>query len=239
MKLENKIPADVIHISKLYLPDFYDDVDDLFLLLSDDEKERALRFKFENHRKRFTITRAMLRKTLSYYLGINATELEFSISIHGKPYLSSNPLKFEFNVSHSNDCAIIGVCQFKPIGVDIENVKQDYNDGVAKRMFNAIEYSTLNSLHKDKKVKNFYRIWSKKEAIVKLFGGSIFEDLKEYSIADKFSQNITIKNNEITIEEIFIDKEYQAAVAVNSPLASIEYWGWINSLYQKISLERG
>src|ERR1700689_1397593 len=53
--------------------------------MSDDEKERAARFRFEKHRTEFVLTRGWLRMLLGQYLGVAPAELVFVYSPHGKP----------------------------------------------------------------------------------------------------------------------------------------------------------
>lgn len=57
-------------------------------LFSLDEAERADRFNFEKHRRRFIATRAALRQILARYLGLAPQALTFCYGPKGKPELS-------------------------------------------------------------------------------------------------------------------------------------------------------
>jgi phosphopantetheinyl transferase len=90
-------------------------------LLSTPERSRAAAFRFNRHRRRFVFRRAMRRILLADIAGINATDLIFNESDHGKPRLVG--ADFEFNTSHTQDVGVI-VTGDVPLGVDIE--KESY-----------------------------------------------------------------------------------------------------------------
>src|SRR5438477_5745599 len=84
----------------------------LHALLSEDERARAARFKFERDRCRFIAARAALRILLGRYLHVPGEEISFEYGPKGKPYLRSteNPERLQFKVSHSADLALVAFC---------------------------------------------------------------------------------------------------------------------------------
>jgi hypothetical protein len=82
-------------------------------LLSPREQARASRFLVAAKRRRFEATRTHLRQLL----GVPSPQ-EFAYTDNGKPYLPDSPLKF--NVSYSEDCALIAIVEGVEVGVDIE-----------------------------------------------------------------------------------------------------------------------
>lgn len=52
-------------------------------VLSTDELDRAVRFRFERDRRRFTAARLFLRTTLASYLHLSPREVRFAYSEHG------------------------------------------------------------------------------------------------------------------------------------------------------------
>ncbi|MCD4655323.1 4'-phosphopantetheinyl transferase superfamily protein [bacterium] len=142
-------------------------------LLSDDELKRADRFRFEKHRRRFTIARSNLRITLTEYTGIEPADIRFKTTIYGKPFIhpKQNPAAVSFNLSHSHELALVAICRENAIGVDVEYVKKDRPFmALAQRYFlkNEIEY--LIDLPETEQQKAFYRIWTLKEAWMKATG---------------------------------------------------------------------
>ncbi|HEY3153320.1 MAG TPA: 4'-phosphopantetheinyl transferase, partial [Candidatus Binatia bacterium] len=80
-------------------------------LVSSAERERAARFKFDVHRRRFVIAHAALRSILLQYLKTAPTDLRFVESVNGKPRLAAELAGsgVQFNLSHSYEVALLGV----------------------------------------------------------------------------------------------------------------------------------
>jgi 4'-phosphopantetheinyl transferase len=93
--------------------------------LSIAEMQRAGQFRFSLHRERFILAHAALRGILSTYSGCPASSLEFARSPHGKPALANTGKgQIEFNLSHSDDLAVVAVSPWSIIGVDVEQVRE-------------------------------------------------------------------------------------------------------------------
>ena len=119
-------------------------------LLSPDERERAARFNFEQHRRRYLTAHIALHRILSRYLQIAPARLNFDLGGNGKPKfppaLASSG--FEFNLSHSNDMALLAVNRIGEVGVDIEYVKPGFKfEEIAERFFTAREVAAMRGFH--------------------------------------------------------------------------------------------
>lgn len=77
---------DEVHIWRVSLEETH--ATKLQSLLDDDERMRAARFRFPEHRKRFIVARGALRSILGVYLDTESTALRFSYSDYGKPALA-------------------------------------------------------------------------------------------------------------------------------------------------------
>src|SRR5262245_24107771 len=110
-----------IHIVRVFIPEKINYYDYYWDHLNSEEKDRASRFRFDEDREQNVIARGILRKLLSFYLPIDPTEIEFTVTNHGKLYLAKqqNSLQIQFNVSHSNQCIIYAVTLSDEIGVDV------------------------------------------------------------------------------------------------------------------------
>lgn len=140
-------------------------------LLSEDEIERARRFRREQDRDRFIAARGILRTLLGQYLEIDPQEIEFSYTVKGKPYLSAEFPRLEFNVSHSNDLALYGICRDRAIGIDIEHLRPLPNAcELAQRFFSDRESRELNALPREHQHLAFFQTWTCKEAYLKATG---------------------------------------------------------------------
>lgn len=207
-----------IHLWRIALQDFITEESSLMTLLSADEVERAHRFKFDIHRQRFVAARANLRRVLSAYTQVVPQDISFIYGAQGKPFLQNNPLQLQFNVSHSDDMAVIAVTIESEIGVDIEKIEPGFKEGVASRFFSVDENTELKLLSGDAQVAAFYRIWSKKEALIKALGEGLFAPLDKFTVsASLLNETISIVHEDTVvpyyIESFFVHVDYAAAFA--------------------------
>ncbi len=159
--------------------------DKFWALLSGAEHERADRFRFAVHRKRFVICRGMLRKLLSAYKGIPPDSLQFSYNRYGKPELQT-PVAAEplhFNVSHSDQTIVIALTRAAPLGVDVEYMrrKTDYRN-IAKRFFATAEWEDLCNVPQALRRRAFYNCWTRKEAYIKALGSGLSTSLNSFVV---------------------------------------------------------
>src|SRR5258708_18312489 len=139
-------------------------------VLSSDEAVRAARFHFPRDRQRFMASRALLRTILASYLTIDPTGVSFSYSSKDKPCLGPAHAGSDvrFNVSHSGGIALFAFTRHFDIGIDVEQVRHDFDlDAIARRFFSAHEQSQLAALPADGKVEGFFRCGTRKEAYIK------------------------------------------------------------------------
>jgi 4'-phosphopantetheinyl transferase len=154
-------------------------------LLSDDEIQRADRFHFDRHRSRFIAARAGLRTVLARYLGAEPASLRFAYEHFGKPYLDRRDGRppLEFNLSHSADLALIGVCLSKRIGIDIEHrVQERATLDIARNFFAAEEVAALEGLPPESQTAGFFACWTRKEAYIKARGEGISLGLDTFAV---------------------------------------------------------
>lgn len=159
--------------------------------LSEDELERAGRFRFERHRDRYLRGRGMLRALLAARLGRTPEELAFTTGAKGKPALAgAGP---GFNLSHSEGRAVLAVGDLPDLGVDIEGYDRRVDlDGLARRCFRPSEIAWMASFPPERRHLAFFRIWTAKEARMKATGeGFSLEPQRiELRFADGFPQGI-------------------------------------------------
>ena len=145
----------------------------LYPLLSDVEKERSERFKFFKHRKLFIASHGFLHSVLAYYIDTPAGDIQFTQGDNGKPFLieSQNQNNIQFNMSHSNNMAILAICKNHQLGIDIEykDRKADWL-GISKRFFTQNEQDALFALPEAQQKDAFYQVWTRKEAHMKVTG---------------------------------------------------------------------
>jgi 4'-phosphopantetheinyl transferase len=200
-------------------------------LLSSEEKERAVKFKFERDRRRYIVSHAGLRSVLSNYLHIVPGDLTFSAGPSGKPFLAPIGGKAlgEFNLSHSNEVALIAVAREKEIGVDVEWIARDIPfREIAGRFFSAREVAAMNALPDYLQRLAFFKCWTSKEAFLKAKGTGLSGKLDEVEIVSVGGEGVAIKAvvPRWTLAELNPDDGYTGAVVFESGECKIQCYRW-------------
>jgi 4'-phosphopantetheinyl transferase len=148
--------------------------DTYYATLSDDERNRTARFRFERDRRRFVVAHGVLRELLGRYLNIDPAEIRFVRNAFGKPELHPEfGGRLKFNLAHSADLALIAIALDTDIGVDVECIEgreeSDYAD-VARSFFPSTEADALSRVPSHRYVEAFLSCWTMKEAYVKARG---------------------------------------------------------------------
>jgi len=199
-------------------------------LLSSIERDRASRFKFETDRRRYVTAHLALRSILSTYLNSPAQELQFESGPYGKPKLASIHAgkKFEFNLSHSHEVALIALTQGREIGVDIEYVKKDYPiHEVAENFFTPKEAATLRTLPEYLQRQAFFKCWTSKEAFLKAKGTGLSGKLDEMEITLD-GQHVQINANVPgwSLVELIACDGYEAALVSEGEPTQVHLYRW-------------
>jgi len=154
-------------------------------LLTDDERARAGRFRFEHDRARFVLTRGILRLLLGHYLGQPPASLAIRYSPAGKPSLANEPAArcFGFNVSHSHGLALLAFGETLELGVDVEFCGRNLDFHVlAERFFAGEEVSALKGLPPAEQRDAFFRCWTRKESFIKAIGQGVGFGLDRFAV---------------------------------------------------------
>ncbi len=164
------------------------DLDAALPLLSEQRRELCLRFKHEQGRKTCAAAYLLLCEGLRKEYGITTPPV-FEYGEHGKPTLVGLP-HIHFNMSHCREAAIC-VLSDQPVGVDIESISR-YKESLARYTMNDEEMALITaSEHPEVE---FIRLWTMKEAVLKLSGEGIRNDMK--SVLTGFASKVTTVINE-------------------------------------------
>jgi 4'-phosphopantetheinyl transferase len=141
--------------------------------LSDEERQRACRFRLARDRRRYTVARGRLRQLLAERLRTHPRSVELCCGAHGKPRLApgSAAADWRFNVSHSGDLALLAFFRGREVGIDVEAVHamQDA-DAIAAWYFPPRELAAFLSLAPHDKALGFFGAWTRTEALGKALG---------------------------------------------------------------------
>jgi 4'-phosphopantetheinyl transferase len=183
---------------------FYDEITDEHLhsayrkLLNASEKEQELRFHFARDRRRYLITRALLRTVLSRYARIQPAEWIFSTNAYGRPHIANADVGDApscFNISHTHSLIVLGVTRQRALGVDVENFRQrEVSIDIANRYFAPPEIAALSTVPAHEQQYRFLEYWTFKESYIKARGMGLSLPLEKFSFhyPDDRSVNVSI-----------------------------------------------
>ena len=131
-------------------------------LVNAQRREQALRYKHTFGRFCCLKSWLMLQELIGPFA-------DWQYNEHGKPFIEGGPF---FSISHCKT-GIAVVVDDEPIGIDIEHIRTA-EQGLIERTMNAEE---RQQIHSDR---DFTRLWTQKEAVVKAQGTGIesFEQLQ-------------------------------------------------------------
>lgn len=218
----HELAPGVVHLWQRRLTASEPEVNVGYGLLSNEEKETAMRFRINRPGTDFILTRSTLRLLLAHYLDTSPQQVCFQYGAQGKPVLAGES-ELYFNVSHTEGLALMAFAQRRAIGVDVENLgRRTEVQRLANRFFSEREQQALKQLCGDELQVAFFRCWTRKEAYIKAKGDGLSLPL------DQFDVSITAGNRDAllatrpdpseaarwTIRDVAVGAGYAAAVAV-------------------------
>jgi 4'-phosphopantetheinyl transferase len=158
----------------------YDEIADATLLaafrelLSAAEREQEPRFYFADDRRRYLVTRALVRTVLSRYLPVSPRKWVFATNAYGRPEIANavaDRAQLSFNISHTRSLIVLGVTSRGALGVDVENfAARKVSLEIADRFFSPQEVAALARVPQQRQQYRFFEYWTFKEAYIKARG---------------------------------------------------------------------
>jgi 4'-phosphopantetheinyl transferase len=233
------LPDNEVHVWRVNLDIGAQQVKGYHNVLSPDEQSTAVRFYFQKDRDQYIVARGVLRTILSRYLDIAPQEIKFSYGSQGKPALT-NSIGMDlvnFNMSHSNNLALVGLTRGRHIGLDLEYIQRDFAcEEIAERVFSAQETSVLDSLPDDMKHEGFFNCWTRKEAYIKARGLGLSYPLNQFEVSlipgeparlIRVQQDI-FETSRWCLRELNLGPKYAGALAVEGHDWQLTSWQWLH-----------
>lgn len=158
------------------------DAERLLALLSDDEKDRLSRFRFEPDRVMYLAAHALLRHTLSRHSDVAPEAWRFRRASHGRPEIANPGSRLRFSLSHTPGLAACAVVLDRDIGVDVEDLSRPGAADIAERFFSPREADAVRKAPIDERGIRFLEYWTLKEAYVKARGLGLSLPLNRFSV---------------------------------------------------------
>jgi 4'-phosphopantetheinyl transferase len=138
-------------------------------LLSEEERLRAARFRYEADHARFVQAHAFLRRVLGELVARPPTDLRFGKLTDGKPYLEDCDLELSF--AHCRGLAVVAAGREGPLGVDVEEVAAGpIEEALLHAALAPAEIAHFRTLPESVRATGFRRAWTRKEAVLKARG---------------------------------------------------------------------
>jgi 4'-phosphopantetheinyl transferase len=153
-------------------------------VLTADERARHGRFFFEKDRRRYAVTRSLVRYGLSRYVPIAPSDWRFDATEFGRPIIAnSHPAiaGLTFNISHSDHVVLLGVTRDRQLGIDVEDLQRRTPLDVADGFFSPHEVLQLRSLPADLQPARFLDFWTLKESYIKARGKGLSIPLDQFA----------------------------------------------------------
>lgn len=166
----------------LILADRYENI------LTSEEMARGNRFHQAAHAIRYKTAHTVLRLLLSSATSSDPTAICLTKGHHHKPRLQGHSdYPIEFNLSYSENKAVIGMASGSQMGIDVEWLHRplDIKD-MLHVCFSAREIAFITSQNEGMHHR-FFTLWTRKEAVLKLTGEGIGEHLPLFEVLDGVS----------------------------------------------------
>ena len=222
-----ELPEGVAHIWLASLDVTFPDDFDAASGLTDDELERAARFRFDRDRSRYVAAHIVLRRLLGRYLGVTPRSVPLVRLAGGKPALAADAAP-AFNMSHAADLGLFGFRHGGSIGVDVERIRSNMDiDSIAGRFFTPAESQYITGTGGDAQLRRFFTTWVRKEAVLKAVGQGLAMPLTSIEVSpDRPARPLvaTLGNDPASVWQI-VDlpaaTDYLAALATTVPLHEV------------------
>ena len=167
---------DFLHVYALPLESEIDSEE--YLTLSEQVKRK--RFIQQTDKDRFSLGRYLMRTILPKYKSDLNPLFELEFTLNNKPFIQNSAI--HFNLAHSGNWVVLSLSN-KTVGVDIELIKPITDiEEVVKTCFNDSEIETI--LNSSDSLNSFYKLWTRKEAILKATGQGIATNLLDINVLD-------------------------------------------------------
>ncbi|MEN9219655.1 MAG: 4'-phosphopantetheinyl transferase superfamily protein [Thermostichales cyanobacterium SZTDM-1c_bins_54] len=186
--------------------------------LAPGEQQRYNRLRHPQAQQQFLAAHGALRGILAHYLALDPQELHLDTHPGGKPWLPECP-ELQFNLSHSHQQGILVVGWQAPLGVDLEWHRPCQTLAIARRCFSEPEVHWLEQQHPQKRLQDFFRLWTIREAWSKWLGRGrrAWTDL----VIDPHT--LTLANQAQHVIIIHTPPDYSGALVMNTPMPILTF----------------
>lgn len=213
-----------VHVWRIAASAKLAEVDRLSRILSDVGSARIKRRPDESTRRALTICWGRAREILAAYLQSSPKDVRLRRDCTGRPALEDETTDLRFSLSHSGSRALLAVTRGLDVGIDIERIRHGVDVlRLAERFFTPAEARHLLERGEKNRLVEFFRLWTRKEALVKLLGLGVPGGLHRYSVLPGADGRLVVEpagsdaglpRAERTARDLQAPKGYAAAISV-------------------------
>lgn len=148
----------------------------------------------------------LLRNALIEY-GFSKDILDHLRFNDNKPFIDGN---INFNISHSGTRIVCVVSREIELGVDLEHKTSQIDPDAFKQVFSQAEWEYLMSAEGNLDL--FYRLWTRKEAVIKADGRGLAIPLGKVDI---LNDSIILEGQPWFISDLGLDSNYSTSIAAS------------------------
>ncbi|WP_299249774.1 4'-phosphopantetheinyl transferase superfamily protein [uncultured Aquimarina sp.] len=180
-------------------------------LLPKPHQDQVNRFRFWRDKHLCLFGKLLLLEGVKKYGYSHSILSNIEYTPFNKPYFN-NTLKF--NISHSGNMVICAMSNSYELGVDTEEIKP-----ISKKDFsNLWTQKELEFIIEDENYNWFYKLWTRKEAVIKADGKGLNIPLKNLDVlADKVSLHNCIWH----LNELSINNKYVVHIATDKEILTL------------------
>jgi len=194
-------------------------------LLTPGERSRAERMRLAEARCEFILGRAILRTLLAERLGCTAATVPLEAIPQHKPRLVGGPVPIQFNLSHAGGRIALAMTLGVVVGVDIEMIDHEVEFlEIAGSHFASAERGALLRTRGEERANCFFRLWTRKEALVKAAGDGLTLPLDGFDVSPALPEELALTIDSLEsgpgvwhVRDLEVDGPFAAALAVSQP----------------------
>ena len=167
-------------------------------LISMERKNKIRKYKNQMPARLSLGAGVLLRIALEEH-GLGDQIGKIKIGVHGKPYLENTA--FHFSLSHSGKYALCAISTL-PIGADLQQIKVKLPQRTNRILTNG-EKAYLARLTEEERIQTFYRLWARKESLLKWDGRGLRLPMEQFSFVqdDNLTDAILFEGNTLHFRE--------------------------------------
>lgn len=154
----------------------------LLQFVSQERKRKTKRYIYSIDQRLSLYAALTARMGISQLSKIPFQDLEFSSAANYKPHCISLP-HYDFSLSHTKTAILCCISNNQLVGVDVEKIRTPPYT-IMPSVFHTLEINYINNLNLSQKSLGFFKLWTQKEAYIKLIGKGFSYDTTTFNTLD-------------------------------------------------------